>query len=170
MVTLDNPIASAAFDPAASTLREEHPEDETFLRRLYASTRTEEMACVPWSDEQKTAFLDMQFDLQRAHYRSYHPQGEFKIVLIGPRPAGRFYLDRSGEAFLVIDIALSPEYRGLGVGGHLLENLLAEARVASTPVRLHVEPYGRALRLYQRLGFTPIEVQGIRWLMEWKPG
>ncbi len=168
MHTIDQP--TAGFDPAACTLREETSEDETFLRRLYASTRAEEMAYVPWPDEQKAVFLNMQFDLQRRHYQAYHPQAEFMIVLLREKPAGRFYLDRAGEAMLLIDIALSPEYRGLGVGSHLLENLQAEASVASKPVRLHVETSNRAAKLYQRLGFTPLEVAGIRRLMEWTPG
>ena len=167
MHTIDQP--TAGFDPAACTLREETSEDETFLRRLYASTRAEEMAYVPWPDEQKAVFLNMQFDLQRRHYRAYHPQAEFMIVLLGEKPAGRFYLDRGGEALLLIDIALSPEYRGLGVGSHLLENLQAEASVASKPVRLHVETSSHAVKLYQRLGFISKEDQGIRRLMEWTP-
>jgi GNAT superfamily N-acetyltransferase len=167
MPTLDRP--TSGFHPVASSLRIETPEDEAFLRQLYASTRAEEMAYVPWQYEQKTAFLDMQFDLQHRHYRAYHPQAEFMIVLLEEKPAGRFYLDRNGEAFLLIDIALSPEYRGLGVGSHLLTNLLVEARSASKPVRLQVETSNRAFTLYQRLGFIPLEVQGIRWLMEWMP-
>jgi GNAT superfamily N-acetyltransferase len=160
---------SAGVDPAPNVLREEMPMDETFLRRQYASTRAEEMAYTPWTDEQKAVFLNMQFDLQRKHYQAYHPQGDFMIVLLGEKPAGRFYLDRSAEAFLLIDIALLPEYRGLGVGGHLLKNLLAEAEAASKSVRLHVETSSRAFKLYRRLEFTPIEVQGLRLLMEWTP-
>jgi len=91
------------------------------------------------------------------------------IILHRGTFAGRFYLDRSGEASLLIDIALSPEYRGLGIESDLLENLLAEANAASKPVRLHVETSNRAFALYQRLGFTPLQVQGIRRLMEWSP-
>jgi GNAT superfamily N-acetyltransferase len=169
MMTLDNPVVSRFPHHAAFTLRQELPEDESFLRRLYASTRAEEMAHVPWPDEQKAVFLGMQFDLQRRHYGAYYPQGEFMIVLLGEKPAGRFYLDRCGEFFLVIDIALLPEYRGLGIGSRLLENLLAEAKAASKPVRLHVETSNRASGLYQRFGFIPLEVRGTRWLMEWKP-
>jgi ribosomal protein S18 acetylase RimI-like enzyme len=168
MIPHKKPIASASFPPADLALREEIPSDEVFLRQLYASTRLEEMAHVPWAHEQKTVFLNMQFDLQRRHYRTYHPQGEFMLALLGENPVGRFYLDRSGEAFLLIDIALLPDYRGLGIGSRLLENLLAEAKRTSKPVRLHVETSRRALGWYQRLGFIPLEVQGIRWFMEWK--
>jgi ribosomal protein S18 acetylase RimI-like enzyme len=168
MITLDNPGVSHFFHYAPLTLRQEFPEDEAFLRRLYASTRAEEMAHLPWPDEQKAVFLNMQFDLQRRHYGAYYPQGEFMLVLFDEKPVGRFYLDRSSEFFLIIDIALLPEYRGLGVGSHLLENLLAEAKAASKPVRLHVEISNRASGLYQRFGFIPLEVRGTRWLMEWK--
>jgi ribosomal protein S18 acetylase RimI-like enzyme len=169
MPTLDQPMAFAELDSAARALRMETPEDEAFLHSLYASTRAEEMAYLPWPEEQKAAFLNMQFDLQRRHYRTYYPQGEFLIVLLWEMPAGRFYLDRSGEAFLVIDIALSPEYRRQGLGGHLLESLLDEAESAYKSVRLHVETSIRAFKFYRRLGFTPVEDQGIRWLIEWQP-
>ncbi len=169
MIAPEKPPASFPLHAAAFVLREETPTDEAALRRLYASTRAEEMACVPWRDEQKTIFLNMQFDLQRRHYRAHHPQGEFMLVMIGGKPAGRFYLDRSGEAFVLIDIALFPAYRGQGVGRHLLENMLAEARAASKAVRLHAEPSNRAFTFYQRLGFIPVEARGMRWLMEWKP-
>lgn len=153
----------------AITLRQETPLDEAFLRRLYASTRAEEMACVPWPEAQKSAFLNQQFDLQHTHYQTYHPQGEFMIVLLEEQPAGRFYLDRSADAFWVIDVALLPEHRGRGIGSRLLNHLLAEAAAASRPVRLHVEISNRAFSLYQRLGFIPLDVRGMRRLMEWQP-
>jgi hypothetical protein len=43
--------------------------DTPFLYSVYVSTRTEELAAVPWSDAQKTAFLTMQFNAQRADYQ-----------------------------------------------------------------------------------------------------
>lgn len=170
MIAPEHSLAYPPLPSAALALRSETPEDEAFLRRLYGSSRTQEMAHVPWTDEQKTVFLDMQFDLQRRHYRTYYPEGEFMLVLSGKEPIGRFYLDRGTDAFLLIDIALLPEYRGLGIGSWFLENLLAEARASSKPVRLHVETANRALTWYQRFGFITLEVQGIRRLMEWKQG
>lgn len=150
-------------------LRTEMPADEAFLRLLYASTRADEMAYVPWTDDQKAAFLNMQFDLQRQSYLAHYAQGQFQIILINSQPAGRFYLDRNGEAYVLIDIALLPHYCGQGVGGQLLATMLSEAAAESKAVRLHVETTNRALKLYLRLGFIRIEDQGIRWLMERKP-
>lgn len=44
------------------TLRDADPNDAGFLFAVYASTRVEEMALVPWSEEQRQGFLKMQFD------------------------------------------------------------------------------------------------------------
>ena len=40
---------------------------------------------------------------------------------------------------------------------------------AGLPVRIHVEKFNPALRLYRRLGFTEIEDKGIYLFMEWQP-
>ena len=42
-------------------LREATPEDESFLFEVYASTRIEELEGTGWNDEQKLAFIRMQF-------------------------------------------------------------------------------------------------------------
>ena len=47
--------------------------DLPFLGRLYASTRIEELEVTSWTDEQKAAFLDMQFRAQHAHYIKHYP-------------------------------------------------------------------------------------------------
>lgn len=149
-------------------LREETTDDETFLRALYASTRTEEIALLPWPEEQKKAFLAMQFDLQRKHYRENYFDTDFTVILVDNDPAGRWYLHRDSQGFHLIDISLIPRYRNQGVGTHLLKALIAEARTEQKTVRLNVQSVNRAMRLYQRLGFTAIEERGVHYLMEWK--
>ena len=42
-------------------LRERKPEDESFLLEVYASTRLEELEGFGWDDNQKQAFIRMQF-------------------------------------------------------------------------------------------------------------
>jgi hypothetical protein len=49
-------------------LRRVDDQDVEFLFRVYASTRTEELAPVPWTDEQKQAFLRQQFDAQSSYW------------------------------------------------------------------------------------------------------
>ena len=55
------------------TLRCVRVDDEPFLRTLYASTRERELSIVPWPEEQKAAFLTMQFDAQHSYYRTHYP-------------------------------------------------------------------------------------------------
>src|SRR5260370_40781357 len=43
------------------TLRDATAEDNAFLREVYASSRADEFALAPWSQEQREAFLDSQF-------------------------------------------------------------------------------------------------------------
>ena len=62
-----------------------------------------------------------------------------------------------------------PEARNQGLGKALLLDLLDEAQAAALPVRIHVEKFNPAMRLYLRLGFKPLEDQGVYQLMEWRP-
>jgi ribosomal protein S18 acetylase RimI-like enzyme len=144
--------------------------DQRSLLRLYASTREEELAEVPWSEEEKAAFLRMQFEAQHRFYTEQFPAASFDLVLDGDEPIGRLYLDRREDEHRVIDIALLPEHRGQGLGARLMERVLAEAAEAGKPVRIHVEKNNPAMRLYRRLGFERVEDQGVYDLMEWLPG
>ena len=145
------------------------PDDAPFLYQVYASTRVEELAPLGWSAEQQAAFLGQQFTAQHTYYQATYPNAAYQVILLDGRPAGRLYVARLPDQMLVIDIALLPEYRNAGIGSRLLRNLLDEAALAGKPVRIHVEKFNPALRLYDRLGFTPIADQGVYWFMEWSP-
>ena len=143
--------------------------DLAFLAELYASTRADEMASVPWSQEEKDSFLKMQFDAQHTFYSEQFPDASFDLVLENGEPIGRLYIDRREEEHRLIDIALLPEHRGKGLGGRLMDDVLADAAGAGKMVRIHVEQNNPAMRLYKRLGFRKIEDQGVYDLMEWRP-
>jgi ribosomal protein S18 acetylase RimI-like enzyme len=145
------------------------PDDEPLLRQVYASTREEELAVVPWSDDQKDAFLRMQFDAQHRFYQDQFPTASFDVILREGRLVGRLYVDRRADEIRIIDIALLPEARGEGIGGALVRELIAEAAMASMPVRIHVERANRALSFYQRLGFSTVGENELYFLMEWSP-
>jgi ribosomal protein S18 acetylase RimI-like enzyme len=149
-------------------LRAATPEDEQFLRAVYASTRAEELARVPWSDGQKRAFIDMQFAAQDAHYRRHYPTAQYLIIEVQDVPAGRLYVDRWEKEIRIVDIAMLPEHRRAGVGTKLLRELQDEARAARKALTIHVEKFNPALRLYQRLGFRQIEDKGVYLFLEWK--
>ncbi len=152
------------------TLRPVREEDRDFLRRLYASTRAEELAQVTdWSAEQKEAFLTQQFEAQHHHYQTYYAGASFDIVRGDGEPIGRLYVSRWEREIRVVDVALVPEARGRGVGGALLRDLLAEGKRTGRTVSVHVERFNPAQRLYRRLGFREVEENGPYFLMEWRP-
>lgn len=150
------------------TLRPARPEDEPFLRALYATTRAAELALVPWPEAQKQAFVAMQFTAQDRHYRSHYPAARFDVVEGDGAPIGRLYVERSVQEIRLLDITLAPARRGAGIGGALLDALLAEARAAGCAVQLHVEPTNPARRLYERLGFRACEEAAPYLRMEWR--
>jgi len=152
----------------AIRLRARTPADTAFLREVYGGTRAEELARVPWSEEQKAAFVEQQFAAQAAQYDAAHPDASFLVIELAGERVGRLYVDRDDAAIHVIDIALLPAHRGRGIGGMLLAELLAEARASKRAVRIYVERFNPARRLYDRLGFVALEVHGVYDLMEWR--
>lgn len=141
--------------------------DQAFLLGLYASTRVDEMAIVPWTDEQKSEFVSMQFNAQHTFYQQQFNQASFDIVLLGEQMIGRLYVDRREQEIRIIDIAILPDYRRQGIGQQLLQTLLNEAAQSDKAVTIHVEKNNPARSLYDRLGFDEIEDQGVYSLMQW---
>src|SRR5262245_13666567 len=131
-------------------LRPAGPHDGEFLYRVYASTRVEELAVVPWDDDQKAAFLRAQFDAQDAWYHEHYAQATYEVIVIDGEPAGRLYLHRGEREIRIVEIALLPAHRRNGVGGEILHDLLAEADAEGKRVTIHVERMNPALRLYER--------------------
>lgn len=142
--------------------------DLPFLNRLYHTTRDYEMALVDWSEEQKDAFLTMQFEAQHRHYQIHYADAAFDIIELGGRPIGRLYLQRREDEFRVVDIALLPKYRRRGIGSYYLKSVMEKAAEQGLPVRIHVEHNNPAMGLYLRLGFVQIDTNGVYHLMEWK--
>jgi len=146
------------------------PDDESFLCDVYASTRTDELALVDWSDEQKVGFVRQQFDAQTRHYREHYPDATLDVILVDGEPAGRLYVDRWPAEIRVVDIALLPRYRGRGVASVLLREVQEEAAASARTVTIHVERFNRAQRLYARLGFVPVDDAGpVYQLLRWTP-
>jgi GNAT superfamily N-acetyltransferase len=164
------PLPEATSSDAGISLRKTTDQDTEFLYRVYASTRAEELAQTDWTDEQRAQFCAMQFRAQSADYGANYPKAQFSVVECRGKPAGRLIVDRRERAIHIVDIALIPEMRGGGTGTYLLRALMNEATLAGQPLSIHVEKFNRALRLYLRLGFRPIEDKGIYLLMEWTAG
>jgi len=152
-------------DETNLSLRAATPEDEPFLLEVYASTRLEELEGFGWSDEQKQAFIKMQY---LARERVY-PRVDNRIILFEGRQVGRILVDRNDELILLRDIALLTEFRNAGLGSRLIHDLMNEAAAAGKPIQLHVLATSPAVRLYERLGFSRTGGDAAYLEMKWVP-
>jgi ribosomal protein S18 acetylase RimI-like enzyme len=135
----------------AFALRAALPTDVEFEQLLYASTRED---LRPLGPEVFDGLIGMQFRAQAMSIRLDHPRAERKIVLVDDAPVGRLVVDASAAHVELIDLALLPEFRNQGVGTGVVRVVLAQADRIGRAVRLHVEKQSRAVRLFERLGFT----------------
>ena len=153
----------------AVTLRPVGDDDGDFSARVYASTREQELAPLPWTEEQKAAFLAQQFAAQSVHYAEHYADASWDVIVVDGQRAGRLIVHRGAVEINVVDIALLPEYRGRGVGTVLLRAIFDDADAAGLPVIVHAEHMNPARRLYERLGFVPVEDLGIYLKLERRP-
>ena len=141
------------------------------LRELYADTRADEMAGVPWSLVAKRQFLDSQFALQHQHYLTYYAGADFLVIEYKNTLQGRYYLLRTAPDHLIVDISLMAENRGLGVGRALIEASQKEAKAIGCGMQLQVLEYNiRAKNLYEKLGFVVTDSADMYHQMHWSAG
>ncbi|MFY8135618.1 MAG: GNAT family N-acetyltransferase [Aquimonas sp.] len=168
------PLSIAGAASHGFTLRAVTPADEAWLCELYASTRSAEMAAVPWPEAAKRSFLDQQFALQRAHFEQHYSEASF-LAILAPEthsPIGRYYvLEAASPEHLVVDIALFPHWQNQGIGSTLIRQSQARAADSGAALGLHVLKHNpSALRLYRRLGFEVVSDEGMHWRMRWQAG
>lgn len=160
-------MISQSAEPSNITLRPAGRDDYEFLVEVYGSTRAEELALVPWNNEQRDAFIRSQFNAQQEHYLKTYPGATHDIIVSNGRPVGRLYVARLDHEIRIIDITLLPAERNVGIGSYLIKQLLDDAKQTGKITRIYVEEFNPSLRLFQRLGFSPSEQHGIHLLLQW---
>jgi ribosomal protein S18 acetylase RimI-like enzyme len=123
---------------------------------------------VPWSDEQKAAFLESQFDLQDAAYRTSFPGASFDVVLCDGELIGRLYVAHGANEVRLIEITLVEAQRNQGIGSRLIRDLMEIAATQHKRLVLQVDLANEgAQRLYLRLGFSAASRSGLYEEMRW---
>ena len=147
-------------------LRPEREDDLAFRLRLFGDSRPDLALLPPAAREQLTA---LQFRAQTLSYRAQFPAARFDIIELDGAAIGRIVVDRAGPAIQIVDQALAPPFRNLGIGSTIMRALLQEAGRTHRPLRLHVASNNdAAMRLYVRLGFVPIETSAVYSELEWR--
>ena len=149
-------------------LRPETPADEPAVRAIYVAHRDVEFAALP--EPLRGSIVNSQFDMQRAAYRQSYSDAMFLLVTQAGAPIGRLYLAGAPDAIVLLDILIDGRWRSAGIGGALIEALVAAAAARGQAVRLHVEKSNRARGMYERLGFRVTGDAGLHWEMEARAG
>ncbi|WP_374581740.1 GNAT family N-acetyltransferase [Pseudoduganella sp.] len=152
----------------ALALRSETAADRAFLRALFGAVRGPELGLGGLDAATLDTLLDLQFAAQQQSFRHGYPQARFEVIEVGGAAVGRMVVAQHAGAFLLLDIALLPEWRGRGIGGGLLRGLQQQAAAARQPLRLNVVLNNPAEALYRRLGFKETGVSGMHRAMEWE--
>lgn len=143
--------------------------DLPFLKRVYRSTREDELQLTGWDEAFKETFIDQQFTAQHQYYREAYHDASFQVILLDGKEAGRLYVWESDRQIRIVDIALLPEFRNQGIGTTILRGLITKADISGRILSIHVEAYNPALNLYKRLGFIQKDQTGIYFYMERPP-
>lgn len=151
------------------TLRPVSSSDDRFLFSLYASTRTAELAQVPWTELQKQAFLQMQYAAQKSSYAAQYPDAEHVVISRDAEPVGRLYLARCPDRVHILDITVAERCRKNGVGSFVLNEIVREASEAGKPTTIYIEPSNPSVGLFERLGFRQVSVRDFQILLERRP-
>ncbi len=150
------------------TLRPATADDEPFLGRVYAGTRAAELAAVSWTEEEKAAFVQMQFAAQAQYYREHYPDTSFDVILLDASRSGGSTSPAGPTRSASSTSRCCPSSATAASGRRCCRQLQAEAPAAGKPLRIHVERFNPALRLYERLGFRQIEDHGVYLFLEWE--
>jgi len=150
--------------PACST-------DDPFVYRLQYQTLFEQLYAHTWDPQIRDQLLNLQIRAKHSAYADEFPNAHYDIVELNGEPIGRMIIDRSGEFYHVVDIAILAKHRGAGIGSRLILGLCMEAETRQKKVRLWVSVTNpRAAALYRRLGFRVIADEQMNLLMERAPG
>lgn len=154
--------------PVPFALRPEVEADAAFRFALFCASRGPGWDQLPLPADLLAKVLQQQFQAQTQGYRAAHPDARFEIILVEGAPVGRLATDRGPNALRLIDIALTPERRGQGLGGAVLRALMDEAAAAGRPVTLQVARDNlSAQRLYHRLGFVATAADETYLALHW---
>jgi ribosomal protein S18 acetylase RimI-like enzyme len=112
----------------------------------------------------------MQYNARQVSYGRQFPFSDQVLILVHEKRAGALRVLRDTNEIRLIDIALLPEFRGVGIGTRLLGALIDEAATACKPLRLSVARTNvDAIRLDRRLGFKSAGEDGLHLQMELSP-
>ena len=134
-------------------------DDAVVLRRIFDESRAADFAALP--DELRPSVLDLQFAAQSAQFVRSHPNAVTCAIEVDGAVVGRIVVDETAAGIHIVDIAVAAAERGKGIATEVIGGLVRAANAGASSVSLSVFSGNTdARRLYERLGFTVVDVQG----------
>lgn len=147
-------------------LRLRSAEDDGFVRRLRMDHAAASMAGLP------PALVEQLSDTQargfEASLESYDSVSDW-IIEYGPDCVGRLICSEQDHSQQLVDLLITPSFRGLGIGGAALKIALTSAASRGVSSRLSVLKSNPAARLYARLGFVVTGSNELNFFMQHTP-
>lgn len=104
---------------------------------------------------------------QQQRFRDYVRSARLQVITVDSQEVGFLDVVKNEDNLYVSNIELAPAYQGKGLGTAIMEDLIAQARHESLPVKLQVLKINQgAKRLYQRLGFDVQDETATHYLMK----
>ncbi|MEO0509777.1 MAG: GNAT family N-acetyltransferase [Verrucomicrobiota bacterium] len=152
---------------AVLKLRPRDDDDQPFLTHLFALTVSERLRLWHWDAGEAQKIVDQQFHAHSEHYRQLDEEKSDVIIELDDQSVGRMLWFHNRDEIRLADISLLPECRGRGIGTAAIETLKSFSVQGKRPLRLHVEKFSNAVRLYLRQGFYLLEDRETHLYLEW---
>lgn len=140
--------------PFGLNLRIATEADTPFMVQLYRTTR-QDIQQINQDEEFLTAFINMQFNAQKAGYSQQFPNAIYWVVALHSACIGKITLDFSSDVVHLIDFAIHPTYQNKGYGQAVIKSLQVAAQKVSAPLLISAAKDNYlAIKLYRQLGFN----------------
>src|SRR5688572_21103883 len=114
--------------------RPARPDDEPFLRRLFAITEHERLSLESLSPEDSRKLLRFEFGAHENYYATLPHEKTDTLLVVNDQPVGRMIVWQNQDEIRLADIALLPEVRNRGLGTALIQSLQAAAQSSGRPL------------------------------------
>lgn len=143
---------------SAITLRPATNADESFLLGLRQSTMSEHLERVGEPS-----------DAAAHHARLQYRYDAARIICLDGAAIGLLKAYRDETEWCLVQLQITAQYQGRGLGERIIKTLLANAQADALPVSLKVLKGNPAKRLYERLGFREVGADEREFHMRWQP-
>lgn len=117
------------------------------------------------------ALIEAQHRSRRATYEALHGSAEAWILELEGEPAGQLVLETRPDALFIVDLSLTPEIQGRGLGRQVIARVQARAAAEGRGVAGHVAAGNLACQAMMRAcGMTlHAEPGAAYWRLDWAP-